>query len=525
MRLLAASLALTFAFSTQAEPTATEAVNSQFGETMTVVRYLVEARVTDSAGRAVSDLPAGEFEVTIGKAHAEVEAADWIASGPARRVPATSTTEPGQTSAIEEDGRLIVFFVQTDFGRDSRRMHGQMRFMSGLADKVVGLLQPEDRIAVVSFDSRIKLRCDFTKDRGAALDAIRRSIEIGKVPEVEPSKGVSLSAALDAAEAKRATRGEAALLAVAHAMRRLEGRKLMFLVGWGFGEMSWGMGGGSRLVLSRAWSEAVDILNRDHAPVITIGTGSGELTLGIALTARATGGLHTSAIAEFPQQTLTRIEGALEGNYELVLRLDTPLSVGEYPISIRTKNRSYRVQATPVIVIEEVDTRYADAIELINAGQVDAGVETLRESMKRTELPVDVLRERLQIFIDAAQWEAALVVLERLQALGAVDDDVARMRDEAERGAMLRRMLGANDRLVEARRLLLDGDEARALVLLDQVTASQPDLAAAWYERGMLLLALGRAPEAEANLKRYLEIEPNGTNAATAREVLASLAR
>ncbi|MCM2317054.1 MAG: hypothetical protein NDJ92_18045, partial [Thermoanaerobaculia bacterium] len=50
----------------------------QFGETMTVVRYQVEARVLDAEGNAVRNLSAADFEVTIGKARAEVESADWI---------------------------------------------------------------------------------------------------------------------------------------------------------------------------------------------------------------------------------------------------------------------------------------------------------------------------------------------------------------------------------------------------------------------------------------------------------------
>ncbi|MFA6956761.1 MAG: tetratricopeptide repeat protein [Thermoanaerobaculia bacterium] len=504
----------------------------QFGETMTVVRYLVEARVTDAAGRAVTDIPASEFSVTIGKARAYVEAADW--NGSTRPTPAgveaSATGEPASGDARPANsavGRNVVFFVQTDFGRDSGRILGQMAFMANLADKVVGMLQPEDRIAVVSFDSHLKLRCDFTTDREAALEAIRGAIAIDKpAPPVVPSSGPSLLAGIDAKAAKKASRAETALLLVARALRPIEGERLMFLVGWGFGDMIWGKGvGGSRLVLPRAWSDAVGLLHRDHVPVITIGTGSGQLTLGVALTARATGGLHTSALASFPEQTLTRIEGALDGYYELVLRMDEPLTPGEYPIVIRTKDPRYRVLSAPVIVIEKIDTRYADAIELINAGEVDAGVQALRESMAMTQIPADVLVERLTSFVDAAQWDAALAVVERLEAEGVLDDDVARMKDEAVRGAATRKSAGVRALLVEAQRKLLDGDSAKALVFLDRAIAVDPRFAEAWYERGMLLLSLGRTSDAGANLKRYLELNPAGANAATAREVLAGIER
>jgi len=504
----------------------------QFGETMTVVRYLVEARVTDTAGRAATDLPASEFSVTIGKARAHVEAADWNGS---TRPPASGaeTAIAGESPSNENSamgsaaGRNVVFFVQTDFGRDSGRILGQMAFMANLADKVVGMLRPEDRIAVVSFDSHLKLRCDFTTDRAAALEAIRGAIAIDKpAPPVVPANGPSLFAGIDATAAKKSARAETALLLVARALRPIEGERMMFLVGWGFGDMIWGKGvGGSRLVLPRAWSDAVGLLHRDHVPVITIGTGSGQLTLGVALTARVTGGLHTSALAPFPEQTLTRIEGALAGYYELVLRMDEPLVPGEYPIVIRTKDPRYRIQAAPAIVIEKIDTRYADAIELINAGEVDAGVQALRESMATTSLPVDVLVERLTAFVDAAQWDAALAVVERIESEGTLDDDVARMKDEAVRGATTRKSAGVRSLLVEAQRRLLDGDSAKALALLDQSIAVDPVFAEAWYERGMLLLSLGRTPEAVTSLERYLELNPAGANAATAREVLAGIER
>jgi tetratricopeptide (TPR) repeat protein len=501
---------------------------TQYGETMTVVRYILEARVTDSAGRAVPDIPAGEFEVRIGKARAHVESADWIGTAPAdaeqSETTATGSTPAASAGAAEAAaGRNIVFFVQTDFGRNRDRILGQMAFMANLADKVVAMLPPADRIAVVSFDSHLKLRSDFTTDRDATLEAIRGSIDIDEPgAPAAPRSGSSLFAAIDTKAAKKVATSEWAFLQVAQALRRVEGERLMFLAGWGFGDMIWGPGGTSKLVLPRAWSDAVGLLHRDHVPVITIGTGTGELTLGIAMTARATGGLHTSAIDPFPEQTLVRIEGALAGYYELVLRMDSPLTPGEYPITIRAKDPRWRVRATPTIVIDAVDTRYEEAIALINAGEVAQGVQALRESMASGAIPADVLVERLLMFVDAAQWEAALAVIERLEADGAIDDEVAGLRDEAMKGAAARTRMRAQTILTEARQALLVGDEGKALALLEQAIATEPNLAEPWFERGMLLLARGKTDDAKTSLKRYLELDPRGANASTAKDVLAS---
>lgn len=495
----------------------------RFGETLTVVRYQVEARVTDSAGKAIRTLSAADFDVSIGKVRAEVEAADWI--GTSADPADARESVPADSARQSPDGRHIVFFVQTDFGRNKDRIVGQMAFMTNMAEKVLGMLQPEDRVAVLTFDSRLELRCDFTADRAAALGAIRRSLEIGmSPPPVLPASGTSIAAHLDPKEMKAAARAESALLLVARALSRIEGDRLMILPGWGFGEMSWGKGpGGDRVSLPSEWREAVGILHREHVPVITIGTGSGQLTMGIAMTARATGGFHTSAIGPFPGQSLNRIEGALAGYYELLLRTEEPLVAGEHIVTIRAKNPRYRVYATPVIVVEQLDTLYAEAIELLNAGQIEAGLAALRQSIATTEVSPDVMMERLRMFMDAAHWEAALVVVERLEEEGAVEDEVAAMRDEARRSLALRKAWSALERLTEARRLLLDGEADKPLALLNEAVEIEPRLADAWYERGMLLLSLGRTDEGKASLRRYLELDPRGASAAAAKEALAGI--
>lgn len=494
----------------------------RFGEAMTVVRYLIEARVTDAAGRPVTDVPASEFVVTIGDAVAKVESADWISF---TQIPgAPEAAMQGEAQAVRPfPGRLVVFFVQTDFARDPSRIKGQMTFATFFAEKVVGMLRTDDKVAVVAFDSHLEVLCDFTSDRDEVLRALKEPFDAPKARRAATG-GPSLLASIDEGEAKRAARGETALLLVARALARIDGDKLMFLAGWSFGDMIWGAGGGGQLVLPPAYSEAVGLLYRDRTPVVTIGTGRGQLTAGIALTARATGGLHTSAFADFPEQMLTRIDGFVAGSYELVLRTDAPLAPGEYPITVRAKDSRLQVRAVPAIVIDAVDTRWADAVALLNAGLTDDGVRMLRDSMSGAHLPGDVLRERIDVLAAAGQWEAVLAVIEKLATEEEIDAEVAQLRDEARKGVAAKARVSAQARLVEARKLMLDGVQAGALARLDEAVALDPGFAEPWYERGMLLLALGKADAAATDLRRYLELAPRGANAETAREVLAGLA-
>jgi tetratricopeptide (TPR) repeat protein len=51
----------------------------------------------------------------------------------------------------------------------------------------------------------------------------------------------------------------------------------------------------------------------------------------------------------------------------------------------------------------------------------------------------------------------------------------------------------------------------------------QPDLADAYYMRGLARLQLKRKAEAKADLQKYLELSPNGSEAKDVREILKAL--
>jgi len=75
----------------------------------------------------------------------------------------------------------------------------------------------------------------------------------------------------------------------------------------------------------------------------------------------------------------------------------------------------------------------------------------------------------------------------------------------------------------QAAALLNAGKDAEAEPLLKAAIAADDKLAPAYFELGMVDLRAGRMPEAKKNLEKYLALEPNGKNAATAKETLAYL--
>ena len=72
----------------------------------------------------------------------------------------------------------------------------------------------------------------------------------------------------------------------------------------------------------------------------------------------------------------------------------------------------------------------------------------------------------------------------------------------------------------DAAHLINAGKDADAEPLLKQAIAANDKMAVAYYELGMLYVRTQKNAEAKTNLNKYLELEPNGKDAATAKEML-----
>ncbi len=72
----------------------------------------------------------------------------------------------------------------------------------------------------------------------------------------------------------------------------------------------------------------------------------------------------------------------------------------------------------------------------------------------------------------------------------------------------------------EAAHLINSGKDAEAEPMLKGAIAANDKFAAAYYELGMLYVRTQKNADAKTNLQKYLELEPNGKDAATAKEML-----
>lgn len=75
----------------------------------------------------------------------------------------------------------------------------------------------------------------------------------------------------------------------------------------------------------------------------------------------------------------------------------------------------------------------------------------------------------------------------------------------------------------DAAKLINQNKDSEAEKLLKQAIAADEKMAVAYYELGMIYVRSGNAAEAKANLEKYLSIDPNGKDAATAKEMLSYL--
>lgn len=332
-----------------------EEPQDRFGETIFIVRYTLDVRVVDSYGNAINDLKPDDFTVKVGKHTAIVEDADWIDHGVGRAKALVDKEDEELEGEAEErdpalpklpDSRSIILFIQTDFARNSMRILGQMKF-NFIADEIIEGFGPTDRIAVLSQDSHLKFRRDFTRDRDSLRKAVRESMFID-YPKLPPAAtdGPSILPLFDPKEMKGAAHAEAALLLIAKALHQIPGPKVIILAGWGVGTLE----GRSGVKLKPEWNRAVDQLRNDDVPVISLNHGiGGELSFGLAATAGATGGLY-AGLQNFDRQAVRRVAGMLAGHYALTLRIDDLLKPGEYPLSIRVNRRGAEVQAAPSVV-------------------------------------------------------------------------------------------------------------------------------------------------------------------------------
>jgi len=317
----------------------TEDPQGTFRRDVQVSRVVVDAHVVDSSGDPIPGLGAADFEVLVDGKRAEVESVEWVPAGQSEftpRTPAPGEPEGAQpvAPAGAPSGRVIVFFFQTDL--QPLRLTGFMKMIQH-ARSLLDTLLPADRVAVVSFDSHLKLRQDFTGDRKKLEAAIFEAVKVGSTDEVAVSPAPSIARGFDFVAARKAATVEKGLALTAKALAPIPGAKTLLFFGWGLhvnrhpGESTDYGEALAALKAARLSVFSIDVTDADFH------TLEGELELIADLTG---GTYHKTHI--FPASALERVARQISGRYVVVV-IAPPGKRGRHDLELKLVGRKGRI--------------------------------------------------------------------------------------------------------------------------------------------------------------------------------------
>jgi VWFA-related protein len=311
----------------------------QFTDRVDVSRIVVDARALDSMGRAIPGLTADDFSVSIGGKPMRVESATWMGAGAPSMAPGESeSSAPSDGGALH--GRLIVLLFQKDL--EPRRIGGLMRMLFR-AKTFLDSFGPDDRVAVVSFDSHLKIWVDFTTDRAPVRHILERGLLLESPrPIGEPAGAIALTRTLSQAAGRRAYPVEQALRLIGEALEPLPGSKSIVLFGHGLGRYT-----AEGVMKEKGYDEAVAALQRARAAVFSIDVTLADyhsLEVGLQAVSEETGGFYERSF-HFPDRTVQRLIGALAGHYVLIVDA-TDAASKRNELAVKLKRRDGTVMAS-----------------------------------------------------------------------------------------------------------------------------------------------------------------------------------
>ena len=316
-----------------------------YREEARVERVVVDAYVIDSSGNPIPDLSLENFKVRIDGKSVALESVEWIPADKPEAVPLEGVEggeAPAESNGSEiPPGRLLVFFFQTD--HTPIRLIGLVR-MGIQARHFLDTLLPTDRVAVLSFDSHLKLRQDFTNDHDKIRAAIDASLRTGSPPEPDPDSAPSLAREFDFRAARKAVTPEKALAIISHAARPIAGAKSLIFFGWGLQIIGGAYGANPQDI--RDYQEAMPALAAARINIFTLDVTDADyhsLENTLHNVSDLTGGLYIKT-NHFSNLAMDRVRRAISGRYVLVF-VKPDGARGVHRIDVRLAGRKGEVNA------------------------------------------------------------------------------------------------------------------------------------------------------------------------------------
>ena len=308
---------------------------------------LIDAVVTDARGNQILGLGKDDFVVRENGVQQSVESVDYFTSRKLLNAPEKNAAF--SVERLHEERYLIFFFDKPNTGLSSAVRNARYDVSRYLDTN----MHPEDRIAIVGHDTRLKIYSDFSSDRKVVQrgleDAMRFGVGLTSVAQ-GPSSGPSIlrNISLDRMMSNTGTQYEG-LEVLGDALRPIRARKDLVLFSPGIVAPDEDVRGEMVVNTSRYYDPAIRSLNRSNVTVFAVNLFDAAdnppeyVHQNLSRLATDTNGdyfrFHTSFITPLKQ-----IEKRTVGYYLLSYHPQQPKR-GYQPVQVTLKNPEFRVHA------------------------------------------------------------------------------------------------------------------------------------------------------------------------------------
>ncbi len=350
---LALALVLAPALAAQEQPP-----QGQFEGQIDVNEVLLDVLVTDRNGNVIVGLGPGDFVVTEDGKPVDITGVTFYSNRRLLESPNVIKNRAGNIDRVPEDRFFVLFFDdQKSAAMEAPELlSSQMDAVQRTRDWIRKELLPNDWVAVVSYDSKLKVQQDFSRDRKALVDAVNDAMK-GKDREgnwpsrikADDGSAPSLFAGLPRGKELRdkTTSVYDALRVLADAAGDVRGRKNLLLFGNGLpGRINTF---GQAQPDPRYYSDMVHALNDNNVAVypidLTPAGGQHTLSDSMNLLASDTGGRYFFNFTNF-STPLAQVAQENSGYYLLSFTAEKPAGQsGFQEVQVKTNNPEFRVRA------------------------------------------------------------------------------------------------------------------------------------------------------------------------------------
>ena len=172
---------------------------------------------------------------------------------------------------------------------------------------------------------------------------------------------------------------------------------------------------------------------------------------------------------------------------------------------------------------------FKEGAHLANDGKIDEAIAKMEEAVKAKPELLAAHEALATLYLRKKDYPKAIASANKVLEYDTDNADMAAVLFDAytatgdsAKASEYKKKMPANPTILfnDAAKLINAQKDSEAEPLLKQAIAADEKFAPAYYELGMIYVRSGKNAEARANLQKYLDLAPNGRDAATAKEML-----